>query len=260
MNYIKLSHHCRGCNVNFIYYGHIFVFMDLSELGLSQYEQQAYEALVKLDKCTASEVSRNSGVPYGKIYEVLARLENKGLTVVVPGKTKLFVPGDPNQLKEIIEKKQQKLSALSSQVEDFKKLYVEREEEPVVIARGRKVWPKVLKLHKEGTEFAYGLRSQVEIRPDTLRKLNARAKKGVVNKDLVPRKKEFVENVAKLASGNTDVRYYDGPKVSLSITEKEVMLILIESNTNVLIRDKAFIQLMKDMFEALHEKSSKVRK
>lgn len=48
---------------------------NLQDLGLSKYESQAYLALLKIGPTTAKEVSRVSGVPMGRVYEVLDQLE-----------------------------------------------------------------------------------------------------------------------------------------------------------------------------------------
>jgi sugar-specific transcriptional regulator TrmB len=54
----------------------------LVRLGFSQYEAQAYIALVGQGALTGAEVSRGAGVPPSKIYETLARLEIKGAVLV----------------------------------------------------------------------------------------------------------------------------------------------------------------------------------
>ncbi|MFB6140207.1 MAG: TrmB family transcriptional regulator [Halosimplex sp.] len=48
---------------------------DLGELGLSSYEEQVYRALLSLGSATAQEVSEASGVPMGRIYDVLNGLD-----------------------------------------------------------------------------------------------------------------------------------------------------------------------------------------
>lgn len=52
---------------------------DLAELGLSNYEARVYRALLGLGPATASEISETSGVPSGRIYDVLNGLEGRGL-------------------------------------------------------------------------------------------------------------------------------------------------------------------------------------
>lgn len=54
----------------------------LSRLGFSQYEAQAYAALVGQPPLNGSEVSRRAGMPPSKVYETLARLEVKGAVLV----------------------------------------------------------------------------------------------------------------------------------------------------------------------------------
>lgn len=54
----------------------------LTRLGFSQYEAQAYIALVGRGALTGAEVGRGAGMPPSKIYETLARLESKGAVLV----------------------------------------------------------------------------------------------------------------------------------------------------------------------------------
>lgn len=54
----------------------------LNRLGFSQYEAQAYIALVGQGALTGAEVGRGAGVPPSKIYETLGRLESKGAVLV----------------------------------------------------------------------------------------------------------------------------------------------------------------------------------
>lgn len=54
----------------------------LTRLGFSQYEAQAYTALVGQEPLNGSEVSKRAGMPPSKVYEILARLEAKGAVLV----------------------------------------------------------------------------------------------------------------------------------------------------------------------------------
>ena len=58
--------------------------------GFTDYEARAYLALVKHGEMTASRLSRASGVPYSKTYEVLSKLEGKGLVEVQKGRPMVF--------------------------------------------------------------------------------------------------------------------------------------------------------------------------
>jgi HTH-type transcriptional regulator, sugar sensing transcriptional regulator len=56
-------------------------------LGLTQYEAKAYLGLIRRDSMTAAELSRLTGVPRQRIYDVLEGLVGKGLASVRPGET-----------------------------------------------------------------------------------------------------------------------------------------------------------------------------
>jgi sugar-specific transcriptional regulator TrmB len=51
----------------------------LKKIGLSEYEARAYIGLVELGEADANEVSRRSGIPRTRIYDVLGRLEAAGI-------------------------------------------------------------------------------------------------------------------------------------------------------------------------------------
>lgn len=50
-------------------------------LGLNQYETKAYISLVQQGASSAYQVSKNSGVPRARIYEILNTLEQKGIVM-----------------------------------------------------------------------------------------------------------------------------------------------------------------------------------
>lgn len=54
----------------------------LTRLGFSQYEAQAYSALVGQEPLNGNEVSKRAGMPPSKVYETLNRLEAKGAILV----------------------------------------------------------------------------------------------------------------------------------------------------------------------------------
>ena len=56
-----------------------FDLTDLEKLGLSSYEAKTYVEMLSLDFTTAREISEISKVPFGRMYDVLSKLEVKGL-------------------------------------------------------------------------------------------------------------------------------------------------------------------------------------
>ena len=143
--------------------------MDLRQLGLSEYEEKAYKALIQLGKASASEISREGQVSYGKIYEVLASLERKGLVMVIPEKTKKFVPSDPKNLMKLIDNKEKQLAEIRKEVKDLKQVYDVHEEEIVKLAKGKRNFYKIIKNRKPIKEFNYTIKYAMEYRPTWVR-------------------------------------------------------------------------------------------
>ncbi|MDA4114379.1 MAG: hypothetical protein OK474_10060 [Thaumarchaeota archaeon] len=67
----------------------------LRELGLSHLEAVVYSTLVSLGPSPAREVSQASHLAREHCYEVLRRLENKGLVKVQLGDHSVYVPAEP---------------------------------------------------------------------------------------------------------------------------------------------------------------------
>ena len=74
----------------------------LREIGLGEYEAKLYVALVKHSPATGYELARASGVPSSKVYEVLARLQDKDLVFAADGggRAKRYIPADPDDFIE----------------------------------------------------------------------------------------------------------------------------------------------------------------
>jgi HTH-type transcriptional regulator, sugar sensing transcriptional regulator len=65
-------------------------FRQLLSLGLTEYESKAYLAMLQKQSSSASELSKLSGVPRTRIYEILDRLARSGLCVERLGKEKKY--------------------------------------------------------------------------------------------------------------------------------------------------------------------------
>jgi sugar-specific transcriptional regulator TrmB len=77
------------------------IIKNLASIGFSEYEAKAYAALHKKNPVTAYELSKASGIPTSKIYEVLSRLDEKGIVSVLGSKgTKRYIPLDADEFIE----------------------------------------------------------------------------------------------------------------------------------------------------------------
>ena len=68
----------------------------LMQLGLSQYESKCYVALLGDFPAKPYQIGKTAGIPSAKIYEVISRLEQKGLIAEISGEEKTYVPKDPD--------------------------------------------------------------------------------------------------------------------------------------------------------------------
>ena len=68
----------------------------MRELGLTNYEAQAYTSLLELGPMPAGRISQSSHVPYSKIYEVLGSLESKGWIETERGRPSKYYPRPPS--------------------------------------------------------------------------------------------------------------------------------------------------------------------
>lgn len=66
----------------------------LQNLGLNQYEAKAYASLLKIGTSNAYKVSKESGIPRARIYDVLETLADRGLAMVEESNenTKIYTP------------------------------------------------------------------------------------------------------------------------------------------------------------------------
>lgn len=69
----------------------------LRQLGLTEYETQAYLVLVQGTQMSAEEVARNANIPIPRVYGVLESLRDLGLIVIIEGRPKKFEIISPDE-------------------------------------------------------------------------------------------------------------------------------------------------------------------
>ena len=68
----------------------------MKSLGLTEYESKAYIFLIIHGSLTADSLCELSGIPSGRIYDVLLSLERKGLISTIPSKPKMYLATHPS--------------------------------------------------------------------------------------------------------------------------------------------------------------------
>jgi sugar-specific transcriptional regulator TrmB len=94
---------------------------NLAELGFTEYEAKAYIALAGNNPVTAYELSKISGIPSSKIYEVLSKLADKEAVLVLDHQDKKrYVPVNAQ---EYIDEQKSKLDTTIKELrEDFRNI------------------------------------------------------------------------------------------------------------------------------------------
>lgn len=109
---------------------------ELRKFGLSSYEAKAYVALLKYGSMTSTELAKKAGIPQPRVYDVVRRLERKGLVVVAEGHPARYYALDPpTSLRKLVEQKVRELENTYSSILSIFTAYRERNESVADIVR-----------------------------------------------------------------------------------------------------------------------------
>ena len=223
--------------------------LEFKELGLTNNESKVYETLLRLGKAAAGHISKESQVPYGRIYNVLESLEEKGLIKTIPEDTKKYVPSDPEKLHQIIDTRIKSLMEIDDKVKELKKIYEEHDIEPVIIAKGKSNFYKIDKETKHTERYNYAIKYTFEVNPVWMRETRERIKRGIDVKHIGLINKDTEKAIKEWKTVIKEIKPIENDGVAMSIKDdEEVMIGLIKSNTTMLIRDKAFAKIMRQLF------------
>ena len=99
---------------------------ELKLLGLNDTDVKVYLTLLKLNQTIASEISKRSEIPRASIYDILRRLEERGLvSYVIKDNKKYFSAANP---KTIIENLNYKKKRISEIIPDLEKMQEKKSE------------------------------------------------------------------------------------------------------------------------------------
>jgi sugar-specific transcriptional regulator TrmB len=234
--------------------------IDLSELGLSRNESKVYSALIQFGKLGAGELSSKSGVSYGRIYDVLGVLINKNLVYIIPEKTKKFIPASPENFLKLIDDKQRDLEKIRQRIKEMRNFYNLAEKNPVQMQLGRKGFYKIVKDMKTPKKYDYTIRWTSEPKPDSIRKFKESKKEGVDLRFLTRYDSETERNVKEWFKINKNIRKFNNEGVAIGVQDdEEVLLGLIKSNVTLLIRNKPFAKVMKQLFLETYKNAEEIK-
>ncbi|MCK5151639.1 MAG: TrmB family transcriptional regulator [Candidatus Thorarchaeota archaeon] len=163
----------------------------LKELGLTEYEVQAYVALVDGGMMSASDISTKSGVPFSRVYDVLGRLEEKGFIQIQRGRPTIYVAKSPQEIVRLVR------LAWEEKLEKSSKIVVNelqpRFERETPATRTRDVWL----LHGRPNILAKALEMLEGAREEILLNLPSLDKSLIAEDDETEDLTEIVESVLR---------------------------------------------------------------
>lgn len=218
----------------------------LLELGLSDYEARAYLALMRKCAGTMREISKESGVPYQKIYQVCELLEEKGLVKLIHGRPKRVKLVDPEiSLKayreRLVDKIDKSILSITSSWKNNRNKEIDRS----IHVRGERA---VVKLVKKLVEGSRKLNVIYDKPPEWLVKAleKYRGELTLVTTEPVPTIKGNVKRVPTLSSRFMILD--DSLAVTFSEDDGEVEIIL-DSCKGCLYQVKEHFNLLTSMSE-----------
>lgn len=233
--------------------------MNLTELGLSSNESRVFESLIKLGKSGANELSNESSVSNKKIYYVLQELQVKGLVRLIPGKVKEYVPASPESLLDLVNKKKEELNNLEKEVKELKNKFESKEPIPVSIAQGKKNFYKIIRELPSAKKYNYAIKYSSEFNPETIRIVKQNIKDKITIKALTRYDEETMPEVNKWLKVFKTQKQIPNEGVAMAIRDEAVFISMIKSNTMLLIRDKPFIKIMKELFDGYYNQAKTIQ-
>ena len=116
----------------------------LQQIGLTDSEIKVYLGLLNIGESTRNSIVHESGIAGSKIYDILDKLQKKGLvSVYTQNKIKHFKATNPTQIKHYLEEKKDTLSLLEKSAEEIlpellAKFNASKEEQEVQLLFGMK--------------------------------------------------------------------------------------------------------------------------
>ncbi|MCP3873086.1 MAG: TrmB family transcriptional regulator, partial [Desulfobacteraceae bacterium] len=162
----------------------LLIMNDMKKLGFSEYECKAYLKLIEDFPLNGYALSKNSGIPRSRIYEVLKNLIDKQMVFEqVQEKNKLYYPVEPDIF---IKKLKTHYKEVFSNISKFAgKLYKEKkQDDKLVVIKGRQNIISFLKILIRGAHKRIALSVWEEEIKDLTKEIDKALKRGVVLKGI----------------------------------------------------------------------------
>lgn len=216
------------------------IWKSLKYMGLSDYEAKTYLTLVSMVSGPASEISKNSGVPRSRIYDILKILERKGFAESTKGRPNIYKAVAPY---EIFKKyKKEIITTLDESEIELSEIYensLSQLPAPIWLVSGYKNIIKkemeIISRAKESINIRAGflfkneaecIKNQLNTLPDTV-KIKILASKSCITDG------ETINIINELKTANLEIKPFQVPFVKLIVRDKkEMMLVFTKFSDN----------------------------
>jgi sugar-specific transcriptional regulator TrmB len=223
----------------------------LKEIGLTDSESKVYLALLELGDSTRGDIVNKSGIAGSKVYEVLGKLQEKGLaSIYIKNKVKHFKPTNPKQIFGYLEDRKQQIVKIEREAKsilpNLLALYsTSKEEQKVELISGLKglelIFKEQIELLKKGeTCFVIGGTKGIdeEIIQAFFEKVHIwREQKGIKTKMLFNtiQKKSTEKLYSSKKYPNTKTRYIQHTSpVAINIYKNRTIIIIFDKKINAI--------------------------
>lgn len=244
----------------------------LIKIGLPESEAKVYFYLLKKKNFTAAEIAKLSDVSRSKIYEVLAKLVQKGLCTETLGKVKKYSPVSPevvfdNRYNELEEKK----TIVSDLSKSLLPLYLSEKENtnPLdyiqIIREKNAIAEKHNSLQKkaENQILCFSKGPYIVSVEKNIEGLNA-LKRGVTIKTIYEVKEstqeEIIKGIESFINADEEVKFYQDLPIKMAVFDNKVVLLALvdriqskDSFTTMVVHHpdiaKSFIRMFEDHWQ-----------
>ena len=232
----------------------------LKKLGLSEYESKAYLALIRYGTQSGREVSKKSGVPPTRVFDILKSLVDKGLVNLTEEKPMLFRAIEPDKgLKGMVEGKIDDMRSTESELlKSLEILKVPSEHkihEKITTVIGFKKMYSMVVAELNNTKKEFVVFSVGEDTPFSLKAASRSAfKRGVSNRLIVTRSDEENKHMLReRADEGYKLRHYPSTgEWTFAVFDKRVAMINVRNPNEKEERISIFFEIP-DMAKSLAE-------
>jgi len=244
----------------------------LKKIGLTDGEIKIYLALLELGSSSVGAIIKKSGISGSKVYEILDKLEDKGLANhIIKNKVKHFEPASPEKIINYLEEKEKDIQQEKKNIQKIipdlllrQRLAKKSEAKIFMGFEGAKtVWEDAIQNLKKGDEIlGWGLTEQPESWESYFNEREKfRDNKGIIHKSIINEKYKSLYNVRSKFK-NTKIKFF--PKelempTTIEIWGNKVALFVItkENPITILIESEAVANSFKKYFDILWKGAKK---